>query len=1291
MDEFLFWVANAISDFRSLSPTAQITFASTALGFAGALLVGFWKLFIKKRRTAVTTPDTQPTSEIERIVKLVESGNATAREAAELARALYGAADQTNDRPDAAGADSGHGTDQQTYSKITGRDEERRAFTNVVAELATSDDSFDRDIVLQYARGNHDAAISTLESRAQAAAENGAPIWREIAALARPVNQAKAILALREAINLDPADVLSICRLSKALLTIDKPTEALETAQSAVNASPDQATKARALVRLCAAQRAVGETFQASETANRAVEAAKNAATEDPSDVERARMLANAFEQKCAVQITRGQLVEACETVEKSIRIFEHLHEDDPSDEDTLLDLTRARFSRAHLEKVMGDITASANTLKEASSFAAQAAKDNPGNLWLANADAEAVLRYGFAVDTLGLDEDALAYGEKAELCAANICSRDPDYAEARQNLIWAKVLQVRMLAQLNRIEDARERSHDMVEVARRGADSQSDAAKYMLSVALHEQGNLNLALGDLLGAEEDFTEASQIVEQIADADPTNVSKRDDAIIASWKIGEVAVAKSDFSAYSDIVKENVQACQAQVDQNPGSWSAKNALAYAFAAAGHASSLMENHEESVDFGQMALDVYSKLAALDPDSLDAKHSEIDTRRLQSAFLKNVNRTNEALELAEQAQHEIEALNEKTPNSTKFTGALHKSRLNLSDLLSATGSLQRALDLRRENCELLRSLHEAAPLVKSHRRDLLHSHLRYGELLRSAGKNQAALEQIECAEALMDRQSNNPTRDDLETILVVKDRKSGLLAAMGRVSESKQLEEECFRLSIEYANNPSDLNAQKNLVVAYLNKVDNEFEQNQWDAAEELLGKAVETSQKLSDNKAYIREIEQSFIEKQFSIATARADSDLQSKLIAKRVEYAREEVSKNPVNLTNRLRLSDLLARQNNLERRLEKGPRQFDPIIAEAISIDKDFPDEPRVARSNFETWYRVASAMQADGWYTEALVSADRAMQCQRTVKSETETAPWSHRATATLHLLMARCHYGLDRLSHAVQELEATKEHLIAFKAEPELEKHVRPIQLDIFDIQCEILNTQGKVAQSAEILTEFETKALEHTAKEPSNAGAWISLASVYYFAFSHLQYTDRLAEAAPSVKKIEDAVSRFSELTEDAEAKEYVDVFTRLAHIRILIYENQFDRAKDAAHKNKTVITARLDRRVSTHSLRNLASTHDDLGEIALLTDDRQAAIAEYNNALAAIDRAKGYTPDVAALDHQKLKCLYFRAQATQSPQDFETVKSHLAWMQERSRSMGPDRWIIDLLSDERVAGA
>ncbi len=1282
--EFVMWLQSLWADFDAREPTEQITLAITVLGAAFAVLAGIWKAVAWMRRPAQAN-----SAEAQLIADAIRKGEASDAEIASFARRIYASVEQRPEQisraqlaagTESASAPHGAGKAGDGLDLLTGGDDDRNGFVRVVQELAASEDSTDRRVILEYAKGNVSAALSTLEARARAASgAKAAAIWSEVAALARPISQARSIAALEEVLQHDAGDVLAMARLARAYSSVDRLPDAIRTAEKAVAYAVDPKLKTRALLALARAQRKSGQLSLSADTAAIAEVTARQAATDDPTDQEAARWLANTFELTSVIRFDLGEVPASREAIDRAIRLYDSLIAANAEDQDLIHDAIYARFSLATLENRSGDTAAAQDVLATAEAQAETAQRAHAGNLWLANDWGEAMIRRAFLLDTAGDEAGSDRLAREAEGVLADVVARDPDYADARVNLLWAQLLQTRALAASNRTEDALRRGADHVAAARAAAEaSGSQQAESMLSVALWDQANVANRVGNALVAEEAIEEAVAIAEAHSAADPSNLTHRRDVLVTMSKRSDILLKSQGEARYAEEVARTLAYAEESMLRNPGSWDARQGVVYAIGALRHAEALLGNHDAALELAVRARKMGEGTAAENPGNEDAQMLMYELIRVEAASLHAVNRTEEAVAAAERAHDGLSAMVTGRNSLTWGLSALGHARVVLSDLYFDTGRAEDGLALLEAECADLQAAFDASSQPMDLEQQLVMARQKYARKLGQLSRYEDVIAQAELAEATLRAPGNEARENDITLWQVTADLKSSALSALGRNDEARALATRNLEVSREAAERLKTQDLQGNLVSAILTQASWALLAKQPKVARTHIDEARRVAEGMPEGTARRQRLK-GVRSAELSWARAENQRDLVRDILQEQLTDAQTAAAEDPGNMPKRLFALSLRVDLAQQDFTYPGDPGQFDDALAAIAKAAGDFPDEARVQHEAANLAYKLALSLNAGEWTDRSLAALDQSLAYMEASAALNSSANHDHEFGA-INDLATVAHLLSGEVDAAEDRLELSAAAFARYEA----------AQYDAEANQGrrhQILFRRSICAMFREDLDLFQKHVEERAAvlralvqDHPGNRSHAINLSDGLEKLCFLYGYQDRWDQVDPLLDEIDTLLKVYADQTDTDVTKQRLEAVRDKMRANLAFERGDLDAARAALGRCQPFLENEpADRHDADHFC--------DLALLALLRAQSDPDAADFDAALAWLDPVLKTSPRSWTAHALHLRILVARACASDDPEHLSLARQARSAFEASGRPYGLARWVDELRADAR----
>lgn len=1305
MESITQWAVAVWADFQAMSPTAQVIWVITILGFLGGIVFGARRFLLAAERSDSDTdalpaqppqtfvtlqPKAESPSDLTAMLELIKSGTITPEQGMELARSISRQTGTDSDGFEeyaSVGADGG-GPGSRVEA-MPGGEEERRDFANVVVELATSPDEIDRDIILEYARGDRATALATLTRQAELAGPDGARAWREVAALARPFDQEQAIAALRKATELDPNDVVSLCRLSRALSLTEDLQGAKDAAEEALNRAANDTEKARALIRLSDTTLRLGDTLRSETLAREAVSYARRAAVVDSEDLARARVLANAYQILNLTQSALGRLVDAQQSIERAIRLYAYLNVKDTDREETLFEWMRARAAAAHLDMQAGDLQSAADQYRDLTVDARAAAKAHPQNLWLAAGVVSYPLRRALILDDLGEEEEALALAQKAEAGAEALIKRDSSYAEVRTDLIWTQVVAARVLARRNRIDEALDVSDRMVAKARDFAVTGTNRAKKNLAVALAEDAGLRNSIGDRLGASESMKEAEAISARLAAEDPDDMHKLDDALIMKWKLGLQAKEDEDFDAYLENSREALDTAEVLNKSHPGHRRLKKHLAFGHQRVSDALSNTSNDPDRIDQLRHAREACEQMEALveaHPSDAEAQAWAADAWRVLAANFSLAGKHEAAYKMGKEVLAKTEMLQAAFPQTRRFSSLVTNCLSLLTSTAYGNSDLDGAISYAEKVVERRRADFHEAPRIRDKREALQNALNTLSQTYRAAKRGPEALERIEEALALVERSSNMSDRREHRTSLVLLDQKKHCLEATGQTQEAERIRKEVLAMSETAAAQEIDLVARSHLAIAYQNEAWAARRIFEWEECAAWTDKAEALHPGLEKHPNALKGSRYQVRLLRAEIASHRGDTEAVVKNLYALVDMAEDTASRHP-SAANHKAVLDLRLRLVANEETFLKRTDRLNAISRELELIEGNYLGNQLASGSIADVWSRIARLRLHFADFGQVAPAVSKALEFGAASLSGDNTSILG--INSELRLIRSRAALRMDALPTALDDITAVEAVLQDVAAASDdahvhqwLTAEVLEQRRDIAVLKGEFDRADVYVDQLLQVIERLLAMRPKSTALLSDHVTA-LSVRTEHAInrglgnvAQSCFAACTRAADTLRNATESETALSALESLLDWLK----IDVELLRGNGAACLEEAEAlaARTKSAQEKDGTLFNA------SMHHL-----VLGQLGRVRTASEDIAGAAEVFKATLSAIGDFQALAPDWAELDRTRMRVLYDLATVTGDEAHYAAVATHIAAIRNRGRYLGAMYWVADILGDPKVS--
>lgn len=1274
------WFLTVWTDFSLLSPTAQVTFVLGGLTFVAGVLVGLYKLLRKPKSVSVTQL-TSAEDERARILNLIEKGNVSVADATELARTLYGAWSEVEvARP---GRLDGASADARVINEMSDSNDARLEFSKIVTELATSSDENDRDVIMKYARGDRTAAILTLVARAEKAGADGAQLWRQVAALAMPFDQGAAIHALRQAADLDPNDCVSLCRLSRAHSMRDDAEAAKSAAEEALSRARAPSDRARALNRLAIAYVILGQTGKASDAIEKAVDEARKGAAEMPDDIKRAQVLANAYESQSLIKVSMGQIVDGNAALDRAITLYDSILKLVPDNEFVIAERLFALVSQVYLDRATGNPEKAVQRCSLLLNEIVAASTAYPDNLWIAKEQGIALLHMAYAYDEMGRDIDAFHAAERAEAICNALIRRDPALQANKTNRLWAQVLKARVSARQGHIDTAKVTLDQMIASSRRAAQSGTVSTRNMLSIALQENGALRLALGDLLGAEESYTEAHELSVAIAAADPDDVDKQIAALTAAFAMASILSAKDDYVAQLDLLKNITARAEELMVAFPALKSLKTQVAVAYSHLGDAYSALMQTDAAIAHAKRAEELYMEIARINPESFEEKSNALICRRVTASHFLRTGEVKQARRLIQCILEELDALAETPEKESRLAPQRSTALFLLASTYEEDGDFDTANAARVQATELLKARYEVAPMVAERRLSLISAFLDHGKLLANADHYAEAMVQYELGEALIDQSSNQKNRVEAQLAMVLRYNRSFAARNLGEINLSRRLAVEALEMAEAQGHDPADLQGRINLGFVYLNEVSKEKHNGNWDAARDWLKKIQKIVDMLEQNPAAAKELQKSIINEQIDIALNIGDRATALDRLEQLISHARDDVDTSPTP-AKQAALADLALRQAGLSYQFGRPNSTLPGALALLERLDRDHSSSPLVASQLSDLWERLAAVHNLHDDYAKAVSALERAL----IYLPETED-PGSLNRIALLRLDLAETHDFRDAVAAMLEEVGCIEALLPAMRAGIDERRYIVHVEEGLARLRARAAIKRTEFDAAYTHIAEAEALSREYARLTPSLAEPIYSWLECHGLRLDILEMQGRLEDGSEIIKALAELIDALKKVVNDNDSLLKACIYFERSRASVQAAQGQDFETLSLAQETLEKANELQARVPSAWLAFQIGLIHRVLSQAYAGLKDNDAALTARQASVEQFTKLTNLAPDNAVYARNLLRDLYAVARLSQEPTDYVSAARQLTRCRSNGVLLDGHAWAEQLFNDPHIS--
>lgn len=1291
MEKVTTWIGGLVSDFMSMSPTAQISWLLAVTGAAiGAIVWISRTLGADKKRSKA-----QPEAEIGegamiRLLALVSDGKATAAEAADLARVMMPLHQASAVTPALAltGTNSvsvGGGQPLAIAAQGSGI-EDRRQFVAVVQSLATSKDTADRDVVLKYAKGDVAAALASLEKRAQNAGDKGAPIWREIAALAKPREPKRAIDALRKAIELDRGDVESRLQLSRALWQSGDAENAKKAAEQALSLAPTALLRSRASVLLSAAWSDLSNTAKAREHAEDAVSAGRDAAAAEPENIAAARALASAFMSLSRRQGDQGDSISARQSGEAGLKIYRALYADQPDERETGQELIDGLTIVAVFERQSGDMPSNVAYLEEATALALKLSDADKSDLDMAAAHANAACRLAYAIDTLGDRQRALSLSEDVARRTERVLGADEGNVGAFNTWNWAQILRARILLANGNLRGAIEMTDDSLRRVRERAAKGDATAKRALVVSLQESASIYAPAGEIQRSEDARKEAHALAVAAAAADPSNVERTEDVLLAIEHLAVSASDRGDFEEQRRLTQEAVALARRTTADRP-SWATRERLQaclyrHAYALIGQGALI-----EAMSAAREARELAVQLQAQNTSSAEAKTWLTYTAALVAQVHELSGDLKQAASIASEAYEQACQFAAGSSVGSTYRESLSAIRRRLASVRTQEGNFEDAIRLLAEERDEAQQLATRDPSNKLAAKALSDAEVALGDAFVNASRNQEGMARYEAGLAIL---RGLPISSDVQMSLVVAlARISKVLKERGDANAAKVFDDEMFAVSKSAAESKFNLNAQQNYFLALLDMANARAAEDDLKGVEEIRNDAhalLAHIKELAPEHTFVLDDRVALLSVDAYLARERSTID---EVISKRHEaiaLRREMVKRLPESASCRRALANLLIQTSAAVD--HKDSKAAMELVRESASIldelARDYPQDDVAQTGAVVGADRMARALKRECQLKEALAYAQRALEVCEAQAAKISGQRHIERNVGAAHTLLADILVALGDMDEALKHGEVSCASTLKYVENEQDKSDAVAIAIRARFTRASLLRNVGRLEESRSEVNEIVALTRSRYAAENTRRTRADLELSLRHLAVQN-GAEGRPGDSVPVLVEANEVVQQeLAEMT-DVDLREGTAADLSIPLIDAYLAAGDLAAADDLCRKSHAVMTRLYEANPNLSNRSGVLVALQRVGDIAYAQGRGEDAVRAYDECLAAARALAADAPQQASFKWDETEFMYRRARALKDRSAMAEVAQRWRALRGRYKYPPPDAWTAELERD------
>ena len=195
----------------------------------------------------------------------------------------------------------------------------------------------------------------------------------------------------------------------------------------------------------------------------------------------------------------------------------------------------------------------------------------------------------------------------RGKVSTADVLARYEEIVELDPDVFWDWIVLSRLRFDLGMSAGAED-------AARRAIDFATDDRPR--SIGLNELGNVQMAQGNLSGAEASYRSGLEIAERLASSDPGNAVWQGDLSFSFTKIGDVQVAQGDLSGADASYRSGLEIAERLASADPGNAARQRDLSVSFNKIGDVQVAQGDLSGAEASYRSSLEIGERLASADP---------------------------------------------------------------------------------------------------------------------------------------------------------------------------------------------------------------------------------------------------------------------------------------------------------------------------------------------------------------------------------------------------------------------------------------------------------------------------------------------------------------------------------------------------------------------------------------------------------------------------------------------------------------------------------------------------
>ncbi len=661
--------------------------------------------------------------------------------------------------------------------------------------------------------------LSDRRKKAAASAKN-------IAALARWKDVAKAVAYYKRALDLDPDDAKTWKEYANAAIDAGHTDEAKAAFEQAARKA---AGKNAASVEYWAANgrgdiaKAQGSVPEALQFYRNGLAIAERRANAEPGNTEWQARLAASYVKIAYSQEAQADLAGALGYFEWARDILDRLASAEPNNTGVQRDLAVSLRDIGDAQAEKDDLASASGNFKRAGDIVDRLSKADPNNAGLQRDLAWSYERLGNVEVVQGHLAGALRNFEQARDIWDRLVKADPNNTTWQSDLaaLYSRIGVVQVTqGDLAGALGNHERQRDIME---RLVKADPNNAQWLreLGVVYTDVGDVLEKQGNLSGAVKSFQADLAISARLAKADPQNAEWQSDVAVSCNRLGDTLVAQGDLAGALGYFEQmrDIMARLANAAPNNAGW--QRDLAAAYSRIGSAKKTRGDLAGALENFERTRDIMERLAKANPNNPAWQNDLAACYNLLGHVMQAQGNLPGALNSFQADLAISEILAKADPDNAEWQRDLSTVYSNIGGVLVAQGSLSEAMNSYQQSLAIRDRLAKADPNNAGWQSDLAWSYLKVGDTLVTQGDLPEAMKSFQDSLAIWERLVKTDPNNRLwqSNLAAIYQRIGDALKAQGNLPEAiKSLQADLAITESLAKADPKNAGWQRDLEVGY-----------------------------------------------------------------------------------------------------------------------------------------------------------------------------------------------------------------------------------------------------------------------------------------------------------------------------------------------------------------------------------------------------------------------------------------------------------------------------------------